>query len=224
MIEYVKAERGPEETRGERETTLAGAALVETEREDDVEVIRRASVAGSEIGGHIRNLVSMYQEAGRQLAEMGRVLQETRREMAAMAETLRVSNERMAAMEQAVRTLEKVTPKQAAQINRLIRDRAGEICEEYRMGVTVTPVEKGRGSVPERAEFRANEEKRAAVAAAIRKDLREMTGVRTAREICRCDWDAVREFVGEWEDFDRIQRIRKGAERRGKAGTEEKGK
>ena len=65
-------------------------------------------------------------------------------QISALAEMLRVTNERMAEMEKTIRTLEKVTPQQGLNINRAIRERAAEICQEYRMGVTVTPVEQKR--------------------------------------------------------------------------------
>ena len=130
--------------------------------------------------------------------------------MGSLAEMLRVTNERMAAMEAAIRTLEKVTPQQAAEINRMIRERAEEICMEYRMGVTVTPVEPGRGSVPEAARFEPNPEKRKAVAAAIRTEVRIMTGAKTAREIARVDFATVRDAIAGWDDYEVIRKIRKG--------------
>lgn len=131
-------------------------------------------------------------------------------QIGSLAEMLRVTNERMAAMEAAIRTLEKVTPQQAAEINRRIRERAGEICEAYRMGVTVTPVEPGRGSVPEAARFEPNTEKLKAVAAAIRTEVRIMTGAKTAREIARVDFGTVRDAIAGWDDYEVIRKIRKG--------------
>ena len=118
------------------------------------------------------------------IRETGKNIQELLAGMRAMGEMMRVMNERMTAMEQTIRTLEKVTPGQAAEINKRIRSRAAEICREYSMaqGKTVT--------------------------GAIRKDVREMTGVKTAREIARCDYPAVKEFVETWEDYDVIMKIR----------------
>ena len=131
--------------------------------------------------------------------------------IASLAEMLRVTNERMAAMEKVIRTLEKITPQQAGNVNRAIRERAGEICAEYLMGVRITPVVQGVGSVPEAARFEANPEKKKALAAEIRKAVREMTGARSTREIARCDYDTVIAFVMDWDDYDIIQRIRKSA-------------
>lgn len=108
--------------------------------------------------------------------------------MVAMALMLRETNERLAAMEQALRTLEKVTPYQAKGINRLMRERAAEVCREYRM---------------------PGQEKK--VAGAIRRTVRELTGVKTAQEIARCDYQTVLEAVGTWDRYDVIQGIRKAA-------------
>jgi hypothetical protein len=125
------------------------------------------------------------QEEDRLLRQTGQNVQELLAGMRAMGEMMRVMNERMTAMEQTIRTLEKVTPGQAAEINKRIRSRAAEICREYSMAQGKT------------------------VAGAIRKDVREMTGVKTAREIARCDYPAVKEFIDGWDDWDVIQRIRR---------------
>lgn len=122
---------------------------------------------------------------GEIILETGKNIQELLAGMRAMGEMMRVMNERMTAMEQTIRTLEKVTPGQAAEINKRIRSRAAEICREYSMAQGKT------------------------VAGAIRKDVREMTGVKTAREIARCDYPAVKEFIDGWDDWDVIQRIRR---------------
>lgn len=125
------------------------------------------------------------------LNEAAALIRRMAEQMAGMAELVQVTNARMAAMEESlrdmratIRTLEKVTPGQAAEINKKIRSRAAEICREYSMaqGKTVT--------------------------GAIRKDVREITGVKTAREIARCDYPAVKEFVESWEDYDVIMKIR----------------
>lgn len=128
-----------------------------------------------------------------------------------LAEMLRVTNERMAAMEAAMRSLEKVTPAQASNINKCIRERAAEICESYRMGVKITPVEEGHGSRPEAARFEANPEKAKKLIAAIRKDVSVMTGARTMREVARCDYGTVIDFIVDWDDYEAVQKIRRAA-------------
>ena len=138
-------------------------------------------------------------------------------QIGALAEMLRVTNERMQALENevrslgaAVRTLEKVTPQQASRINKAIRERGLELCREYRIGVTITPVVQGVGSVPEQARFEASEEKAKKISAAIRAEVRTMAGAKTAREVARCDYETVIGYVQAWEDYETIQRIRRG--------------
>ena len=116
---------------------------------------------------------------------MSRHLRRANEQLAAMGEMLRITNERMAALEKTVRTLEKVTPQQAAAINREIREAAARACEDWLL---------------------QGEEKQ--TAAAIRKWLRQTTGVRTPREICRCDYEIVMDGIREWDDYDAMTRIR----------------
>lgn len=120
-------------------------------------------------------------------AEIAPAVQQMREGMTALAEMLRVTNERMQALEAAVRTLEKVTPGQATCINKEIRNRAAEICGDWMMD--------------------GMEQK---IAGEIRKTVRTMTGAQTAREIARCDYGSVMEMIDGWEDYDLIQKIRKG--------------
>lgn len=147
------------------------------------------------------------------IQETGKNVQELLAGMRAMGEMMRVMNERMTAMEQTIRTLEKVTPGQAAEINRKIRERAAEICREYGMEkvgkLKIDHRADGRmGEIEEQENRRPDPERLKELTGAIRKDVREMTGVKTAREIARCDYPAVKEFVESWEDYDVIRRIR----------------
>lgn len=122
-------------------------------------------------------------------AEMKTFMNQAMVLMQGMADMVRATNERMAALETQVRMLEKVTPAQAADLNRAIRERAAEICEEYRM--------KGQDKP---------------VAAAIRKALRLATGARSTREIARCEYMPIREMVETWDDYKAIKAIKtKGA-------------
>lgn len=113
-------------------------------------------------------------------------LKESQRLLAGMADMIRLTNERMAALEQAVRTLEKVTPAQAARINQAVRKRAAEICREY---------------LAEGGEKEA--------AAAIRRRLREMTGARSAREIARVDYEAALSLAESWDDYQAMRTIKR---------------
>ena len=147
------------------------------------------------------------------IQETGKNIQELLAGMRAMGEMMRVMNERMTAMEQTIRTLEKVTPGQAAEVNRKIRERAAEICREYGMEkvgkLKIDHRADGRmGEIEEQENRRPDPERLKELTSAIRKDVREMTGVKTAREIARCDYPAVKEFIESWDDYDVIMKIR----------------
>ena len=158
------------------EKEYGGEAAVMTR----AELERRAQMA----------LIHQQEQTGQHLGNMVRIYQEMDRRLEMMADLLRVTNERMAAMEQTIRTLEKVTPQQASRINACIRDRARDLCEEYRIG-------------------KEERKKEMAVRAAIRKGLAEMTGARNVREIARCDAENVVDFILGWEDYEILQQIRK---------------
>ena len=128
-------------------------------------------------------MIHQQEQTGQHLGNMVRIYQEMDRRLEMMADLLRVTNERMAAME-------KVTPQQASRINACIRDRARDLCEEYRIG-------------------KEERKKEMAVRAAIRKGLAEMTGARNVREIARCDAENVVDFILGWEDYEILQQIRK---------------
>ena len=102
-----------------------------------------------------------------------------------MADMLRMTNERMAELEKQVRTLEKVTPAQAADINRAIRELGVAICQAYRMS-----------------------DMEMTIRAAIRKTVYLTTGARSTREIARCDYRPVRELIETWDEYSVIKRLR----------------
>lgn len=152
----------------------------------------------------VREEMALIQETGKNIREL-------LAGMRAMGEMMRVMNERMTAMEQTIRTLEKVTPGQAAEINKRIRSRAAEICREYQMGEERGMIVASGGGEKWEAVpriWQPDPEQVKELTGAIRRDVREMTGVKTAREIARCDYPAVKEFVESWEDYDVIRRIR----------------
>lgn len=98
--------------------------------------------------------------------------------MQSMATMIRATNERMAALEQSVRLLNKVTPAQAGAINAAIRERAAELCAEYRAAGCET-----------------------AVGNAIRKELRLTMGVQSVRDVARCEYAVAVETVRLWDDY-----------------------
>lgn len=104
------------------------------------------------------------------LGQMGEI-------MRGMADMLRATNERMAALEREVRLLTKVTPAQASAINEAIRQRAAELCENYR----AQGCEK-------------------AAANAIRRAVRLTTGTNSVRDLPRCEYSVAMEQVSMWDD------------------------
>lgn len=109
--------------------------------------------------------------------------------MQSMATMIRATNERMAALEQSVRLLNKVTPAQAGAINAAIRERAAELCVEYRAAGCET-----------------------AVGNAIRKELKLTMGVQSVRDVARCEYAVAVETVRLWDDY----RIMKAVKARGR--------
>lgn len=110
-------------------------------------------------------------------AEMQAALGQMGEIMRGMADMLRSTNERMASLEREVRLLTKVTPAQANAINGAIRQRAAELCENYR----AQGCEK-------------------ATANAIRRAVRLTTGTNSVRELPRCEYSVAMEQVRMWDD------------------------
>ena len=200
---------------------------VKTNMEDELPANRSGDAAGAHLAETVERALTVGIETGKGVREVAAVVQKAVEALGAMAETVRVTNERMGAIEEEmrslreqIRTMEKATPEQAKTINRLIRQRAKDICEEYRIGQTVD-LRPGKGR-PGGFEWAPDPDKAAKLTAAIRADVREMTGVKTAREIARCDVEPVMDFVLGWDDYETIQKIRKGGRmgRKGSAGAD----
>lgn len=211
------------------EKILQAAGLLQKDLETapapEMGVVERARADRRALTETVERALTVGIETGKGVREVAVVVQHAVEAMAAMAETVRVTNERMGAIEEEmrglremIRTMEKVTPEQARNVNRLIRQRAKDICEEYRMGQTVD-LRPGKGR-PGGFEWVPDPDKAAKLTAAIRADVREMTGVRNAREIARCDWDAVTDYIIGWDEYETIQKIRKGG-RTGRKGSAE---
>ena len=118
-------------------------------------------------------------------ADVRREMESMAAALQTMAAMLRATNETMAQLRRQVQLLEKVTPAQASEINRAVRERAAALCREYRA---------------------AGREK--AVAAAIRKAMRATLGAQTVREVARCDYDVALQQARQWEDYKAMTAIR----------------
>lgn len=112
--------------------------------------------------------------------------------LATMAAMLQATTESMEQLRRQVRLLEKVTPAQAGEINRAVRERAQALCRLY--------------GAP-------GGEKSAA--AAIRKAMRLQLGAATTREIPRCDYEIALEAARGWDDYKVMRGIRDTARRGG---------
>jgi len=110
--------------------------------------------------------------------------------MANMAAMLKATTESMEQLRRQVRLLEKVTPAQATNINRAIRDRATEICTIYMV----------RGDQGEKL-----------AAAAIRKAVKLQFGAGSVKEVPRCDYEIALEQVRTWDDYKAMKAIREKA-------------
>lgn len=105
--------------------------------------------------------------------------------MQGMATMIRTTNERMAALEQSVRLLTKVTPAQASAINAAIRDRARELCAEYRAPGC-----------------------EAAVGNAIRRELKLTMGIQSVRDVPRCEYSVAVQTAKLWDDYKSMKAIK----------------
>lgn len=128
-------------------------------------------------------------QAPTRMDEVTQLFAQVAQTMQSMATMIRATNERMAALEQSVRLLNKVTPAQASAINAAIRERAAELCAEYRAAGCET-----------------------AVGNAIRKELKLTMGVQSVRDVARCEYAVAVQTVRLWDDY----KIMKAVKARGR--------
>lgn len=105
--------------------------------------------------------------------------------MASMAAMLKASCDKVDRLEKEVRRLEKITPMQVTELNALIRKRARDLIEEYRL----------------------NEKHERTVNTWIRAELKQTFGGST-KEISRCDWDIAKGFVKTWENSGKLLNLK----------------
>lgn len=121
-----------------------------------------------------------------QIAELLRVMQ-------GMAQMIRATHDRMAALEAQVRHLTKVTPAQATDINKAVRQRAEALCREY----GATGCERQ-------------------VADRIRRAIKLGSGASNVREIPACEYKVTMNQVSMWDDYKVIRDIKtKAREQKG---------
>lgn len=120
-------------------------------------------------------------------SELATVVEQQNKMLAVMAEMIRSNNERMAKLEAELRMLVKVTPSQLSALTKALKARAADVCRMHRC----VGKEKAAGN-------------------AIRHDLRQLTGVRSMRDLPRCDYENAMKAIEMWDDFVVMTRIRKG--------------
>lgn len=127
-----------------------------------------------------QDIVSMDQLAG-VLGQMAQMLR-------GMGDMMRATNERVSELERQFKQANTLTGAQESNLNAIIRNRARALA-------------KDRGLDDNNAAVRA-------VAEAIRKALRMTAGVRSVRELPRCEYGVCVERVDMWDDFPAMKEIR----------------
>ncbi len=101
-----------------------------------------------------------------------------------MAVSMQRMTEEMQLLRRSVQQLTKVTPSQATELNRLMRETAQALSDRYR----VQAVDK--------------------VAALIRKDVRLRAGIKSMRDLPRCEYEAFCSYIALWDDYKKIRALR----------------
>lgn len=101
-----------------------------------------------------------------------------------MAVSMQRMMEEMQLLRRSVQQLTKVTPAQATELNRLMKETAQALSDRYR----VQAVDK--------------------VTALIRKDVRLRAGIKSMREMPRCEYEAFCSYIALWDDYKKIKALR----------------
>lgn len=120
---------------------------------------------------------------GLQLREAEAALRQIGAVMQAMAGTVTELQAEMRQLRAQVAQLEKLTPMQVRELNRMIQERARVLSIDYCTGLPQP------------------------ICTAIRRALRMETGARSVKDIARCDWQVAREIVETWEEPDVLRKL-----------------
>lgn len=101
-----------------------------------------------------------------------------------MAVSMQRMTEEMQLLRRSVQQLTKVTPSQATELNRLMRETAQALSDRYR----VQAVDK--------------------VVALIRRDVRLRAGIKSMRDLPRCEYEAFCSYIALWDDYKKIRALR----------------
>lgn len=125
--------------------------------------------------------------------QMAAIMRQMQQLMQGMADSIRATHARMAKLERQIELLTPLTGAQEKALCAEIRRRAAELCGQYRL-------DAGHG---------------AAIAAAIRAELKRAGGVRAVRELPRIEYSVLLERVALWDDYEIMREIRKKARKEG---------
>lgn len=96
-------------------------------------------------------------------------------------------------LRRSVQQLTKVSPAQATQLNRLMRETAEKLCAQYRL----QDIENGA----------------VRLCNCIRRDVRLRAGIQSMRELPRCEFEAYCNYIALWDDYKAVKTLRKKAGR-----------
>ncbi|MEA4928571.1 MAG: hypothetical protein VB104_07835 [Candidatus Limiplasma sp.] len=138
------------------------------------------------------NLPMTAEDAQRVMGKMLAAMEQMGNMMAAMNESVQRLNRRMDRME-------RLTPGQAQELGRLIRQRVGVVMQSYGM----LDVPTGDAQAAAKAAKRID--------ALIRRELRNSAGVegRSLRDLPRCDYGLYVKRIALWDDYDAMTEVRK---------------
>lgn len=112
-----------------------------------------------------------------------------------LAEGQQQMAEEMRLMRRSIQQLTKVTPAQATQLNRLMRETAETLVQRYRLQ-----------DIPNAVTLLSN---------CIRRDVRFRAGIQSMRDLPRCEFDAYVNYISLWDNYKAAKSIRSRQERKG---------
>lgn len=126
------------------------------------------------------------------LCQLIGALVENQRGMAALQQQMA---DELQKMRRSIQQLTKVTPAQATQLNRLMRDTAQALVVRYRLQ-----------DIPNAVTLMAN---------CIRRDVRFRAGIQSMRDLPRCEAEAYINYISLWDNYKVVKTLRSRAEKKG---------
>ena len=121
------------------------------------------------------------------IEQVARMMAQTEQLMQGMANVMTAMNQRMEKLERQMELITPITGPQEKAIGEQIKQRAGELREQYGLDTKALP----------------------AISKAIRKDLKLAGGVRAIRELPRVEYPVYIERIALWDDYAVMRAIKK---------------